>query len=658
MTCEYHEDIGSGVYTGKQTHRIRKKYGIPGNYNDDIIKGICCQPCSLIRNENEIRQRESLNHALENRGPVPLGENNYQPMFTMTVSDQNQPLFTLPINEGYRPEPRMGSQGSGQSKSGLGHREVHFHEPSQGDQGSRIAPLCAGDEDLQYANIQLPQIPDVGSPLSIDVLGRRLQALTPISEGESADVSHHIGNTPKVAQVQDWLHSAGQALAGKNTTGKGVMVPGPSNRPALIQTGKAPPEQPPSPKPKKEAPLGKGLKRMDKKKQIGSPESQEVLMVDTPEIVVTPTPEPAGVAKPISNFPGHADLRNGLTRAVNHPLAAHYLTTDILVSSPMMADLDHDIGHDVGVLRPESGPPKQHDLSQNKQVGYIQLTDPEHDLSVDQTIDFINQPNTQRNLSIDKKVDFISLADTEHELARDRRVTVSDPPFREHNLSLDNVVDVSNDDITWIDQGPGERKLSRDTKRDAPKSLTEEHDPQSDIHVRTPGLLEAEEHGLSRDEVAPEPLQPPEHTLSQDKQVATPAPRGAFGHGIHLDERVPVPELVWAALEHEILKDRQVLPPSSGYEEHDLHADERVKSPAILSPYEHDIKSDKQVADPPGPAKQPWLRQGDTFPWASKKLVKDHSVSEVNKEAQRANQLLEHFLKQDKKASRRSRKSC
>jgi len=141
----YHVAIGSGVYTGRQTTRIRETYGIQGTHEDDVITGIFCQPCSLIRNELEIRRRENARRQLELssglRPPVPLGDDAFQPIYTMAVT---QP---------YTSEPRMNS--SGPAKGRLKGREVHFHEPLQGESGSsaqnppRMVPLYPTDRNMQ-----------------------------------------------------------------------------------------------------------------------------------------------------------------------------------------------------------------------------------------------------------------------------------------------------------------------------------------------------------------------------------------------------------------------------------------------------------------------------------------------------------------------------
>ena len=581
---------------------------------------------------------------------MPLGEDSFQPMYAMAVNpDTQQPLYTMAINQEYRPEPKMQAPNTGtdQSQRGTGRHKVHFHGPLMENHepgAARMVPLYPTDEDLEHANSQLPPISGSGSPLSIDALGRRIQALTPISERDSAEDprSQHKENNPRLNQVQDWLHSAGSALADKFTAEKAVVIPGPSNPPSMIpQTGKGSPGPTSSSKPKKKSPFGKSLKRSDKKKQLPVSEPQQEAAAEAPEIVVTPSPGPTENIEPMPWTPDLFDAPDAHMRATAAPPAIHDLATDILVPTPLMADFEHSLQDDAHVLSPKSTAPEEHALSKDKKVDFPQLSDAEH------------------NLSSDDKVEFPNPADHEHKISKDEQVTSSDEPVHEHNLSLDEVVDIPNDDMVWLEQPPEAHRLSEDVKVDAPSPLTGEHDLQSDLRFPTPELLQALDHRLSKDKYvsAPELLQAYEHRLSKDTRVQSPAPKGPFIHGIQLDERVPAPELVWTTLQHDILQDRQVLSPSPLFEEHDLHADERVKTPALLPPKEHDIQSDKRVADPPGPSKGHGLQEDETVPSSSRKRAKDHSLSHDNKVAQRAYQLLEHFLEQDRKASGRSEKS-
>ncbi|KAK0652312.1 PLAC8 family-domain-containing protein [Cercophora newfieldiana] len=132
--------IGSGIYTGKQTKRIRKTYNIKGNYCDDVAKGIFCQPCSLIRNDLEIRQREKVDNnnielAAGLRPPMPLGEENYRP------------IYAMPTTEGYQREPYMTTANIPIHQG----REAHSHPDGDesGGQGSHTVPLYPTAEEIR-----------------------------------------------------------------------------------------------------------------------------------------------------------------------------------------------------------------------------------------------------------------------------------------------------------------------------------------------------------------------------------------------------------------------------------------------------------------------------------------------------------------------------
>ena len=151
--------IGSGIYTAKQTRRVRETYGIPGSHHKDLVAGILCQPCSQIRNELEVRVREKDKHELAyglRQPPVPLGENY-------------RPLAHMPIVDPYQSPPSMRHI-----------VPVPANHPSE------------GQEQLFQPRIDvLADRPNTASPSD-----RRLKMLTPVREsGELADDSKHGGNT-------------------------------------------------------------------------------------------------------------------------------------------------------------------------------------------------------------------------------------------------------------------------------------------------------------------------------------------------------------------------------------------------------------------------------------------------------------------------------
>lgn len=173
------QDIGSGIYTGKETTRIREKYGIKGTAGDDITKGIFCQPCSLVRNDLEIRQREGMKRDDDLPPPRPLGE-NYQPIYAMKP-------------DGYKSEPRMTTPrgilkpitSPETSLPPDGHptlREVRFHEPGQG-----TAPNVAASYPTEVGYVsQSPISPRTeAGPSNANQRRSREGTLAPIEETDN-----------------------------------------------------------------------------------------------------------------------------------------------------------------------------------------------------------------------------------------------------------------------------------------------------------------------------------------------------------------------------------------------------------------------------------------------------------------------------------------
>ncbi|KAK3370327.1 hypothetical protein B0H63DRAFT_564516 [Podospora didyma] len=568
--------IGSGIYTAKETKRIRMTYDIKGSYGDDVAKGIFCQPCSLIRNELEVRRREGGKQHFElAKGlfpPVPLGETEFQPMFAMAG------------NEGYKPEPQMNAG-----------REVHLHPQEQG--GPRMIPMFPNGFD------QLPPIPHIASPLSNEGLSRRAQLLTPISErdsGDSARIQQQRENIPNFPQVQNWLQSMGPSSKGKPTLEKAVLVAGPCNPPAVVS-----PCPGPSAKPLKK-------KRGKKSRQSGSPDKLTGATARCPECTGKPHPPDDLTAIP--------------TEA---PAAAPEAETPEIITTPSERPKIRITG---------SKAPHQHDITVDIKVPSSSESRKPHSIQVDVRVPTPEtMPTPEHNLSADERVDTPQPTASEHRLSHDKRIKMVATPTPGHGLSSDPVIDEPDDEGS--DMGPDSHSLPDDDLVAVSLSPLLQHDLESDSRVATP-----------------KPLPPRDHSISKDKRVSTPVSR-VLSHGIHLDERVPTPELKWLNLEHNILQDPQVLSRSPVIEEHDLHADERVKSPALFPARQHSIHSDTRVTEQPSPIREHGIHADDTVASPSLRRSKEHSLSADNKVAQRAHQLLEQFLEQDKKSSRAGSKS-
>ncbi|KAM7218934.1 hypothetical protein V8F06_005670 [Rhypophila decipiens] len=558
--------IGSGVYTGRETHRIRHKYLISGDYLQDIVNGICCQPCSLVRNEAEIRRRELYpgperqSYTEASEAPVDMEPQAFQPLYAFAVSDQNQPIYPRPANEEYRPEPNMVAEDRGQAR-----RDV-------------ISPYPP-DDNFEYTNRSLPRTLTAGSPLTMDTLARRNQALTPISERDSEEPRRKESN-PILAQIQDWIQEAGEAMAKAE---KGSVKSGTGSSRGPREARKA------SPKPR-EGPVAGGQ--------------------DTTQTAI---PEPAADAEPMSPLPmvPERDVRSGRRRAVSNPSPSRGLTRDVLLLMPSTPGLKSMVLNDPDRISPKSLAPWGHRLSDEKQDEDVWVTE------------------TEDSLGKDESVEPAQLVDKQHELGQDQ-----------HAPGSNTVLDGATDDATRGKQAFRGRTPSKNIDVEPPSSTTGINALHSDLSFPTPNLVRPEQEEELMVQLVAQRPQRPLDTLSMDRRVTSAPPKPPFSHGIRFDQRIAAPELAYATLDHDILKDRRVISSIPGDEEHNLHAEERVESPATLTPSEHDIELDNQVAaSPTGSAQQRGLGEDDTVVGpSSPKSGHDTKV------AQRAYQLLEGFL--------------
>ncbi|KAK0635805.1 hypothetical protein B0T17DRAFT_612620 [Bombardia bombarda] len=602
--------IGSGVYTGKQTQRVRETYGIKGSYSDDIVKGIFCQPCSLIRNEIEIRRRENENRDIElaslQQPPLPLGERNYRP------------LFSIPNNDAYKPEPQMLAANNNNNGRPQG-REVHFHETPQdsGKNGRRIVPLYPTEHDRDqnikiWKGLELPQIPHVASPESNDGLSRRSQALTPISERDSTEDPHLHQlreNKPNFPQVQDWLQSVAPTAKDKRTAQQAVIVPGPVKKQykGKHPAPSGPPCQPKDKKEEKKASKKSPKDASQEKRQDEAPQPQpsDETSQRKPSIIIIPSDEsqsgrPDATSKTADESGVPKEPASKTYRKTPAPLE-HELSDDEVASSSLEGPLLHKLSMDPRVPTPDPAA-RQHGIEADKRVESPQPQDRSH------------------SLSVDARVPTPDIADRQHDIDIDQEIASPHPKNRAHNIS--------NDLLLAVESTPAK-----------------DHDLSSDISVQS--------HTIEEDSRVPTPVifARREHSISRDKRVPSPS-GGAFAHGIYLDERVPTPELVWLNLEHDITQDRKVLTPSPDYEEHDIHADERVKSHPMRPARQHSIRSDRRVPELSGQSSRHNLQDDARAPSPSgSRKAREHSINSDRRVTQRAYQLLEHFLEQDRKAS-------
>jgi len=629
------EDIGSGIYTGKQTKRIRKTYNIKGNYCDDIAKGIFCQPCSLIRNDLEIRRREKVDNNIELAAglhpPLPFGEENYRQMYAM------------PVTEGYRTEPYMTAANIPIQQG----REMHFHPGAEGSggQGARPVPLYPTEQEIRdhersWRGLDpLPEIPQVASPL--EGIERRAQLLTPISEQDSLDdprLQQLRENNPQFPQVRHWLRSMSPLDGDKPIVEKTILVAGPGNPPSVVSPhGKPCPEACPKPDKKlkrSQKPEHKTSTKLSSKKKLqtaGTPKRTPDILAEPSVGATRPRAASAGAGGPVS---GPVEIKR---------ILEHNLSTDIRVASPSESQRQHSLQADMFVASPLESQ-HQHSLQDDTVVSDASGPQRQHSLQADPRVTTSDpSPMPEHDLTADEVVEGLASTGREHSLGADRRISVGETPVRQHSLDSDTVISLEEEPESSSSPEPEQgHDLGEDPQVTVSLANIQSHDLESDTRVPTPKLL-----------------QPQEHSISRDIRVPTPTSRRPRSHGILLDERVPTPELVRLNMEHDILQDSRVLAPNPANKEHDLQADERVESLGPSRPKQHSIRGDARVPESGDQIREHGIQSDDVVASSSSSSqgrIKDHSLSADKKVSQRAYQLLESFLEQDKRSGSKGSK--
>lgn len=144
-----------------------------------MTRGIFCQPCSLIRNDLEIRQREGMKQEADLPPPRPLGE-DYQPIFAIKPDGyKSEPRMTTPRGI-LKPvtSPESSSPPDGQPAL----REVHFREPGQGN-----APNMAASYPAEVGHVSQSSFSPrtEGGPSITNQRRSREGTLTPIEEADN-----------------------------------------------------------------------------------------------------------------------------------------------------------------------------------------------------------------------------------------------------------------------------------------------------------------------------------------------------------------------------------------------------------------------------------------------------------------------------------------
>ncbi|KAK3945783.1 hypothetical protein QBC46DRAFT_424524 [Diplogelasinospora grovesii] len=524
--------IGSGVYTAKQTKRIRESYGIRGTYRDDVFKGICCQPCSLTRNQLEIRQREfekmELQAAINARPPLPLGETDYQPMYTMRA------------NTAYQEEPQMAHptlrRASPMSDDAMAaNRGVHFREPLSEQQAihqgrhknaPRVITLYPTETDIaQHERAWigfegLPPVPLIGSPTSSNdserALGRRAKMLTPISEKSSQKDSLE---DPRAQQgkenIHDWLRNMVRRSEDKPTPEKAVLVPGPGSPATFVPA----PRQQENGVGRVGSLQGRVVSAMSPDSLTARSDNTPVPALDAPDVVVTPAKE-TGPA----------------SRAGTKPSGDHKIQSDEIILIPdAQPSPQHEIPADRQVAIPEAAPARQHDLSadaQQPQPGNSDSSPKKNDTESS------SRPLTPR-----------SWRAAQHTLSKDVRVPTPNRGPLVHSILAD-------DRVLSPELSPAH--YGHDILQDyftASSPGTSEHDLGADPIIVTPGGAAARQHTIGADQRVMEPAnQAREHNIRADERVASPAGKPK-DHTISADNKVS--SRIYKVFEHLLEPDRK-----------------------------------------------------------------------------------------------------
>ena len=605
------QDIGSGVYTGSQTRRVRKAYGIQGTYFDDLAKGIFCQPCSLIRNDLEIRRRETeeiyLHLAAGLRPPMPLGEENYRP------------IYAMPTSEGYQREPRM-------TTSCLPFRggETQFFSSAE-PCATPLSPESQGeirDSDRVLASLgHLPQIPLVAS--SLEDIDRRAQLLTPISEKDSLEdrAQHLRGNNPQFPQVRHWLSSMGPDVGDTPTVENSVLVSGSGSPPSVVLPhGKPCPEA----RPDKERKLKKPLKPTHKTVPVKPEKKRKTALRDlqnqtTPDAKLVETPGPS--TNNLFNTSGDIGPQAAETKQIPDqdssilPLAANptesqrqHNIQEVFGSSPSGPRHPHSIQG--GILVPKTpGLRRQHSLQDDVLVSNTAGSQRQRSLQDDSRA-LVQEPSEPKREPADNVAAEISpLEDKQHSLNFERPIAMNQTPPRETSLGIANSTPV---DETSVPEGGLTSYIVTSYEGDAsPPGSTSEldfHDRQEDLEPTVP-LARVEPHVFGLEARVPPPrlLQPREHSLSRDIRVPSPILKGAFSHGIHLGESAPTPELKGADWGNDTLRDRRSISPNPASREHDPGADMMVGRQVQMHPRQHAVQGERYF----GPTNQQYGLQAD-----------------------------------------------
>ncbi|EDO64947.2 hypothetical protein NCU10291 [Neurospora crassa OR74A] len=628
--------IGSGIYTGRETTRIRQKYGIKGTAGDDMTRGIFCQPCSLIRNDLEIRQREGMKQEADLPPPRPLGE-DYQPIFAIKPDGyKSEPRMTTPRGI-LKPiaSPEISSPPDGQPAL----REVHFHEPGQGNAPNVAASYPAEGGHVSQSSFS-PRTE--GGPSTVNQRRSREGTLTPIEEADNQAGEERNKSTTLGPAMNTFQRTTSPPVMHVTTSDAPIQAPTPTRDHDRYGNGRGPDTD------RLEVPVQSNTPARKSRfsEEFDAPSADEMFskipdaapsstldapprLPQLPGAFDTPAMPPATVPAGSSDVPSQLPQLPGAFPSSSHsetpnmkPSALGQLTAlrDVANQSPKVVTVEEAETSIAETIQDEAD---------EAQVG-----DRPHDNSQDPQLDTLPPRDTRHRLNIDEQLAFL-------------------PPQAEAHDSGTNTV------VPLPDQ-PEAHGPHMDAKVALAAARIKDHPIESDPRINSP-----------------KPISIRNHEFTEDKRLAVPRSDSPFKPGIHLDQRVPTPPAL--VRPHNRLEDRQTATPSpsADRENRNLAADVRTASPGLgsrrgglMGGRPHSLRHDSRVGTPKhlenvhdlaadvraptGPvtplAKSPEPRSPPPKRLAAASPALSASSISIGT---RAHQLLEHFLEGNRKAAER-----
>ncbi|KHE84124.1 hypothetical protein GE21DRAFT_1308875 [Neurospora crassa] len=477
--------IGSGIYTGRETTRIRQKYGIKGTAGDDMTRGIFCQPCSLIRNDLEIRQREGMKQEADLPPPRPLGE-DYQPIFAIKPDGyKSEPRMTTPRGI-LKPiaSPEISSPTDGQPAL----REVHFHEPGQGNAPNVAASYPAEGGHVSQSSFS-PRTE--GGPSTVNQRRSREGTLTPIEEADNQAGEERNKSTTLGPAMNTFQRTTSPPVMHVTTSDAPIQAPTPTRDHDRYGNGRGPDTD------RLEVPVQSNTPARKSRfsEEFDAPSADEMFsnipdaapsstldapprLPQLPGAFDTPAMPPATVPAGSSDVPSQLPQLPG--RSQPHDVGNNFL-------SPQAEA--HDSGTNTVVPLPDQ--PEAHGPHMDAKVALAAARIKDHPIESDPRI------NSPKPISI-----------RNHEFTEDKRLAVprSDSPFKP-GIHLDQRVPTPPALVR-----PHNRLEDRQTASPSPSADRENRNLAADVRTASPGLG-SRRGGLRGGRP---------HSLRHDSRVGTP----------------------------------------------------------------------------------------------------------------------------------------